>query len=592
MRAIALGLVLIAAKALGVSEQALPWGSWMAVALFWHDIGVASCFLLVDRLAQRSALLWIPYATVVIWAAINVVATQALASPLTMPMLGAAGGALSDSIWHYLSLANVLRLTVVVSLGVAGAVVVVRLGRRPARQTRRLPLGIRVVFASTVVLFLALGPVAQRRVDIRGLQRNSVTALVGTLTPRVSARAASAVDWRRSPVLPEAAPGIVVPSTLHGAGAGRNVLVIVLESTAARYLRGYGAPDDPTPRLTKFTEHAVQFDRAYAVYPESIKGLFSTLCSRAPAFDVRAEAHASAACASVVQRLRASGYHAGLFHSGRFGYLGMQAIVRQQAFDVARDAADIGGVRESSFGVDETSTIEHMLSWIDGLPPTRPFFAMYLPIAGHHPYATTSPGPFAGAGDLVAYKNALHEGDAALGVLFDAFRARGLDRNTVFLIYGDHGEAFGQHGGNYAHSLFLYDENVHVPLWLVLPGLTTERRRMERVASLLDVAPTILDVVGIDADPSWEGRSLLRPGAKIAPFYTDYSSPWLGLQDGCSKYLFDMDRATDRLYDTCRDPQETVDLSREHLGEVRVYRAHLRRWAESVRLSILARSGP
>ncbi len=232
-----------------------------------------------------------------------------------------------------------------------------------------------------------------------------------------------------------------------------------------------------------------------------------------------------------------------------------------------------------------------MLSWVDDLEPGRPFFLAYLPVAGHHPYATATPGPFAGTDDLAAYKNALHEGDRSLGVFFDGLRTRGLHDRTLWIVHGDHGEAFGQHDGNYGHSLQLYDENIRVPLLISVPGVTGARRRIGRVASLLDVAPTVLDLIGASVPSGYEGRSLLPPVERLALFHTDYSSAWVGLQDGCWKYLRELDAGRDRLYDTCRDSDERTDLARmpgEPLRRAVLYGDHATRWAASARAAILA----
>ena len=86
-------------------------------------------------------------------------------------------------------------------------------------------------------------------------------------------------------------------------------------------------------------------------------------------------------------------------------------------FETMVDAGGIGGKVESSFGVDEPSTVAKMLEWIDLEDPARPFFLTYLPTAGHHPYASSGAGPFAGSDDLTAYKNAIHEGDSAIAIL-------------------------------------------------------------------------------------------------------------------------------------------------------------------------------
>ena len=75
--------------------------------------------------------------------------------------------------------------------------------------------------------------------------------------------------------------------------------------------------------------------------------------------------------------------------------------------------------------------------------------------------------------DLPANRRApaLRYGDASLGALVEGLRARGLAENTLWIILGDHGEAFGRHEGNYGHTFFLYDENVRVPLVIAAPGL-------------------------------------------------------------------------------------------------------------------------
>src|SRR5207248_9036030 len=94
----------------------------------------------------------------------------------------------------------------------------------------------------------------------------------------------------------------------RGAAAGYNVVFVSLESTAARYLGLYGAAPDTMPRLSALAHSAIVFDNAYAVYPESIKGLFSILCSTYPAFDIPVERYADAACPSIAATLGRRGY--------------------------------------------------------------------------------------------------------------------------------------------------------------------------------------------------------------------------------------------------------------------------------------------
>jgi phosphoglycerol transferase MdoB-like AlkP superfamily enzyme len=281
---------------------------------------------------------------------------------------------------------------------------------------------------------------------------------------------------------------------------------------------------------------------------------------------------------SIAEQLQQIGYRTALFHSGRFMYLGMKSVVENRGFDTLEDAGDIGGNVNSSFGVDEPSAVKRMLSWIDTLPAGNRFFMTYIPVAGHHPYATPDPGPFPNNSEISNYRNALHYGDAALGELLEGLRSRQLAEQTLFIIFGDHGEAFGQHQGNYGHSFFLYDENVRVPYIIAAPGLIQNQERIGTGASLIDTAPTILDLLGLPIPPRFQGLSLLDESPRMSLFFTDYSLGFLGLYDSCWKMIFETDSRRSRLYDVCMDPSETQDLSAKEEARVSAYRVSLERW--------------
>ena len=262
-------------------------------------------------------------------------------------------------------------------------------------------------------------------------------------------------------------------------------------------------------------------------------------------------------------------------------YLGMKAVVENRGFEVLEDAGAIGGHHESSFGVDEPSTVRRALAWIDSLPRGERFFLTYLPIAGHHPYETPEPGPFPERSEPDRYLNALHYADASLGALLQGMRDRGLDRNTLFVVFGDHGQAFGRHQGNYGHTLFIYEENIRVPYLIAMPGQITQQSRITSKISLIDTAPTILDLLGLQAPTDHQGRSALEGQPGMALFYTDYSLGLIGLRDGCWKYIYELDSDRSKLFDLCRDATESNDLALSHPEKVMAYRRRLKRWVES-----------
>lgn len=588
MKAIALFGVFLTAKALVVGGHNPPLSVWSPVAYIWQDVLVAVIFAGLDYLitvrtrnsesGTRYSILtrqwfsWALYSMLVAYTALNVPVARVLSSVLTLPMVRASGGALSDSIFHHATWGNLGALMLVLAAGACLPLIVTNVVSTRGR-----------VLLLAALVIIALGPTATRRVETIGLHRNPLVAIVSSSLPRVSAKPAitDAREWRESPFAVEAADDGM--ARWRGRAAGRNVILVVLESAGAGYLKPYGAKVDPMPRLTALAKDSLVFDSAYAVYPESVKTLFSVLCARYPR-SASASANGSDGPGRIVTpsigtELKAKGYRTGLFHSGRFMYLGMDDVVKDRGYDLLEDAGAIGGNRESSFGVEEGPTVRRMLSWIDSLPKQERFFLTYLPIAGHHPYDTPEPGPFPENEESQRYLNALNYADRSLGELIDGIRARGLAERTMFVVFGDHGEAFGQHEGNYGHSLFIYDENVRVPYFVIAPGLINGELRVSRPVSLIDTAPTILDFLGFPVPGAFEGESLLARGNKMALFFTDYSLNFAGLRDECWKYIYDASADRSRLFNVCEDAAESRDVSREHAQRVAEYKVRVVDWS-------------
>ena len=561
MKATSLFVVLALAKAAALWGHTLPPSWWSPIAYVWQDAAIALAFAAVEPLlSSRPRLLWTIYGVLTLYAAMTVPVVRVLSTPVTWAMWRAARGPLADSIWYYATPASI---AAVLLLAAAAAI------------APRLVHGIPSRFVvGPLMACVALGPAAANHIDTVGLERNAWTALVSTAMPQLSARTPN--GWQRTGFAPVAPENL---DAFRAVAAGRNIILISLESTAAQYLGLYGAQPDVMPNLTRLAASGIVFDRAYAAYPESIKGLYSVLCSAYPAFDVTVDSYASAPCRSLPAALSERGYATALFHSGRFMYLGMEAVIRHRGYDTLADAGDIGGNRNSSFGVDEPSTVRRMLQWIDAQGSGRPFFLTYLPIAGHHPYESSEAGPFDEHDEFGRYRNALREGDAALGTLIQGVQQRGLAARTVWIVFGDHGEAFGQHEGNYGHTFNLYEENVRVPLLIAAPERESDQHRSHRVVSLVDIAPTVLDLAGLPIPPIYQGQSMLAPGARMAFFFADYSRGLLGLRDGSLKVIYAIDSGRSSLFDLDADPLERVNVADRHPDRVGWYVQNLKGWS-------------
>ncbi len=556
-------------------EEALFVAAFLAFDL--AAVAIASRFL--NRGNPRIHLVsWTGYAMVSAYATANVPITRVFGSPLTASMCEAAGGALADSMARYLSASNVIAVLMVFVTAAFAPSLVRKLGRRA--------LGPVLVTAGGIAMMGCFAPT-----DRLALHRDPVVTLVSTKLARLwPTWALSKVAFAAQPALTGEDEAVDL-SSLSSAAKGRHVIWIILESTGARYLKPYGAAEDPMPNLTRLADEAIVFDRAHAVYPESIKGLYAMLCSFAPAPHTSASAYKASdlPCNSIASTLGHEGYASALYHSGRFAYLGMDSIVADRGYDLLADAKTLArGKRGSSFGISDMTTVQAVLQRFDTRAVDVKLFVTYMPIAGHHPYESPGEGarPFGDATEVDSYRSDLFKGDLALGALVEGLKARNVWKDTLLVIHGDHGEAFYQHEGNFAHSLFPYQENLHVPLFVVAPGIVNQSKHAPQLVSLLDIAPTIADLVGAPSDPRWQGSSALRNHPRIVRSYADHTTVKLAIINGRSKLIFDADTQRSELYDLALDPLEKNDQSLANPTKVALMRADVEAWAARQRRDV------
>jgi len=173
----------------------------------------------------------------------------------------------------------------------------------------------------------------------------------------------------------------------------------------------------------------------------------------------------------------------------------------------------------------------------------------------------------------VKYRNSLHYADAVLGMLVDRLEREGLMDNTLFILVADHGEAFSQHRGNYGHPLFLYEENVHVPLLIYNRRLFPRPVVFTGLSRHIDILPTIQDALGIPDLEGQEGISLLAERREqMALLHTSWNDELLGLRDARWKYIRNSVSGAEELYDLEADPAEAKNLVAEKQDVAARYR--------------------
>lgn len=215
------------------------------------------------------------------------------------------------------------------------------------------------------------------------------------------------------------------------------------------------------------------------------------------------------------------------------------------------------------------AVVADALQWMDAQPAhsSRPFFVWIHLYDPHTPY---HPPPRFRALAAKPYDSEIAYADFAMGEFIDELKQHSLYDSALIVAASDHGESFGEHGER-AHGYFVYDTTLLVPLIVKPPrssGITP--RRISPQVRTIDIAPTILQFLGMPTSPSMQGNGLLSlilgktpgtvPGAAYAEtFYpTEFETSGLrAIRTGRYKFI---DAPKPELYDLAADPQELHNL--------------------------------
>lgn len=384
-----------------------------------------------------------------------------------------------------------------------------------------------------------------------------------------------------------------------------NVVLVLVDTLRADHLTAYGYARETSPNLDALAGRAVLFEQARSQASCTFPSVNSLLTSRDPVLFLGQEGGRLGlpeGMPSLAEVLRDAGYSTAAVSAS--------PVVRKSPtrFNPA------GGF-ERGFEVFDEQCLWQSADCVNGrvealLPGLAPPYFLYLHyMEPHGPYRPPERHPrrwarpieapdFVLAGDPNPIADALYkQGKKApvtereLAHLVDLYDEEiayfdfelprllaALERSdaagaTVLAVASDHGEAFLEHG-DVKHCHAPFDTQVRTPLLIRAPGMAAGRRVAAAVSNL-DLAPTLLDLAGVERSRlALEGESLrplLAPGPSAGPAgaRSSFSSqgPWRSVTDGRWKLLYDMARRSFALFDLAADPEELKDLAREQPAE-------------------------
>jgi choline-sulfatase len=297
------------------------------------------------------------------------------------------------------------------------------------------------------------------------------------------------------------------------------------------------------PHVTALGRDGVVYRNAWSHVPLTLPSHLSMLTGRLPPeHGVRDNAGYRFAGETVASLLRAGGYRTAAAVSA---YVLRGATGAGTGFETYDDAiglvegAPLGALQRPGMATEQVAE-----RWIDAHAGAPFFYFLHL-YEPHAPYAPT-------------YEADVRAADGVVGAFLDHLRRTGVYDRAVILLVSDHGEGLMEHG-EAEHGVFLYAEDLHVPLIVKMPK-GGRRGEDDTPAGLSDVGPTILDAAGATVPKSMTGLSLLRP-PPTRPLYAESYFPrlhlgWSELRSIVHGSLHVIDAPRGEVYDLRADPGE------------------------------------
>jgi lipoteichoic acid synthase len=341
-------------------------------------------------------------------------------------------------------------------------------------------------------------------------------------------------------------------------------LFVVLESTRRDLLNAYTHRGSKMPFVDELAKEGIVVDDAYTTVSHTTKALVGIHCGMHPVMAMRlVEAiPGKLPLRCLPELLGEAGYETAFFQSaGNFEHrrdLTENLEFQHRFVPTNKDVQEFA--RSGYLGWEENALVEPVVTWITSRE--GPYFATLLTLSTHHPYHSPTGGrPPSMSEARGYYDSAARYVDGVLRRLFERLAKSGALDDTVVVVTGDHGEAFGERIGYRQHDIVPYEDVTHVPLVVHAPKRLGAPRRLAGIRHHVDLLPTVLELAGL----KWEGRlpgasMLTAPGHEFVVSSCWFTLSCLSLRYENLSFVFHYGRVPLEVYDLARDPAQTRDI--------------------------------
>ena len=385
-----------------------------------------------------------------------------------------------------------------------------------------------------------------------------------------------------------AAPAAVAPA------AAPNVLLVTIDTLRADHVGAYGYAAAQTPTIDRLAREGVRLEDAVVQVPQTRPSHACIMTGRLPYEHGIRDNYSPplpAALPTLATVLGGRGWDTA-------GFVGAYPVSRPSGLDhgfAHYDDPFAGGdstTREARTERRAQEVVDHALAWL-ARPRSRPFLAWVHLFDPHAPYE--APAPYGTRFARHPYDGEVAYADAQVGRLLDALRALGLEERTLVVFAADHGEDLHEHNRYFFHSPSMYSSSLRIPLILALPGVLPRSGETDHPASLVDVAPTALGLLGLPPPSSFQGVNLL-PGGALPPrpartaVFSETNGRIFSVSTPEWRLVYNPDRLVPEaaggpypigrteLFDRRHDPREQGNVAALHPDEVRALVAEVEAW--------------
>ncbi len=362
---------------------------------------------------------------------------------------------------------------------------------------------------------------------------------------------------------------------------GMNLLVITLDTVRADRIGAYGYEKAETPHLDELARKGVMFENCYAPTPLTLPAHCSLFTGRYPLGHLVRDNGTFFLNEGEVTLAEMMGQREYETYAVIASFVLLAKFGLDQGFSEYDDSLNFDELLHNFYSEIPADVVyEKFNRWLRKKAQQR-FFAWVHFYDPHAPYEP--PEEYRKNRDSLSdlYDGEVAYTDVYVGKIVEDLKNEHRLDDTLIVIVGDHGEAFGEHG-EYGHSVFCYEENLKVPLVFFNPRLFPEGSLIKKRVNLIDILPTLSEMFGMDIPSAVQGKSLVKilhgVGEKgersfyIESMYGKESLGWApltGLIDGSYKYislpepeLYDLEtdiRERTNLYTVRRDTAHALD---------------------------------